>query len=485
MHPVQPLLDTLGGHGDSGLLSLFDLLESACEGSVLVDAKCRVLWVSEKYRPLLGLAEDLEVEGREIEEIIPNSLMRQVVERGEPQLLDLMRFGERWFVVTRLPLKDRAGKIQGAIGFVFYQQLDRLRPLVDRFTRLQEKPTRRGTDRTTRYSFADMVGSSPALLRLRQQALRAAHSEGTVLLLGETGTGKEILAQAMHTASPRANGPFVGVNTAALPDTLVEAELFGAAPGAYTGADRRGRQGKFELARGGTLFLDEIGDISADVQSKLLRVLEERQVEPLGSNRLVPVDVRVIAATSRDLEARVAEGQFRADLFYRLNVLPLTLPPLRERLEDLPELCESINLHVAEELGGAPLVLDSALLDALRRYHWPGNVRELRNVLERAHLFAENGRVPLSALSSFIPVPIAGAGSLPYTDGGSLARAQEADSASVRPLAQALADAERDALATALRQHRGNKSRAAQALGISRATLYEKLQRHGNLLVSE
>ncbi len=459
MHSTQTLSDMLNNSHSPDQLSLPELLEGACEGSIIVDRHCRVIWISERYRPLLGIGEEVEILGREIEQVIPNSLMRQVVESGRPQLLDLMRFGDRWFVVTRLPLKDRTGNTLGAIGFVFYD-LDYLRPLVDKFTRL--RATSDQQRRGTRYSFKDLTGDSPTIRQLRQQALRASQLDSTVLLLGETGTGKELLAQAIHNASGRAGGAFIGVNTAALPESLVEAELFGAAPGAYTGAAPKGRKGKFEQAAGGTLFLDEIGDISAPVQAKLLRVLQEREVEPLGSNRVIPVDVRIIAATSHDLEQLVADGLFRADLYYRLNVLQLRLPPLRERLEDLPELCRQLNAVIAEELGSPAITVDQPLLERLSGYHWPGNIRELRNVLERINLFADQPQVSVDALGTLAPVTRPAAPSAPTV---------------LKPLAKSLADAEREAIEKALAACSNNKSKAARALGISRATLYEKMAR--------
>jgi len=459
------LLDDLA-QGGGNALDLIRSLDSSCAGSILVDRQCRIRWISDSYRRLLDLPAALSLLGQEVEALIPHSLMRQVVSSGQAQLLDLMRFNEQWFVVTRLPLHGPDGQVVGALGMVFFDELAYLRPVVDKYTRLQPQPGTTSHERQGRYRFEDLGGSSPAMLTLRQQALRAAPLDSTLLLLGETGTGKELLAQAVHNASPRAAQPFVGVNMAALPESLVEAELFGTAPGAYTGADRRGRTGKFELAQGGTLFLDEIGEISAAVQSKLLRALQEREIEPLGSNRVVKVDVRVIAATSRDLETRVQQGQFRADLYYRLNVLPLTLPPLRERLSDLPLLVERFNQEIALQLGTAPLQLDARLLDALAAYHWPGNIRELRNVMERALLFAEQGRVPDALLASFLP------GTQP-----SPAAQVEQSAHREGSLAEQVAETERRAIRSALRLHRGNKRQAAISLGISRAALYEKLKR--------
>ncbi|WP_246480031.1 sigma-54 interaction domain-containing protein [Motiliproteus sediminis] len=449
-------------------LDLVQLLDNSCAGSIMVDRDCRITWLSANYRQLLELPDDLDPRGQQVEALIPHSLMRQVVTSGQPQLLDLMRFKERWFVVTRLPLIDAAGELQGALGMVFFDELAYLRPVVDKFTRLHATPAG-DSDRAVRYGFDDLLGNSEPMLTLRQQALRAAATDSTLLLLGETGTGKEILAQAVHAASHRANGPFVGVNTAALPEALVEAELFGAAPGAYTGADRKGRRGKFELAQGGTLFLDEIGEMTAPVQSKLLRALQERKVEPLGASHEIEIDVRVVAATSRDLEQQVADGRFRADLYYRLNVLPLTLPPLRERGEDITLLAQNFNRELAEQLGVAPLTLDPRLLRALSNYRWPGNIRELRNVMERALLFAEQGRVPTSLLTTFLPGSIT-----PDSEPA----APVSDTQPPAPLAEQLAATERQALLHALAHTGGNRRAAAALLGISRAAFYDKLNKH-------
>ena len=471
---MTPNLFSLDPEGDHGFDTL-ELISRGAEGTLLVDRECRIVWMCERYRRLLELPDSLEIRGLEVESLIPHSLMRQVVTSGQPQLLDLMRFRERWFVVTRLPLMDQQGEVIGALGMVFFDELAHLRPLVDKYSRLSPPPQPGPSaekSRQARYSFADLIGTSPAMLALRQQALRVAPLDSTVLLLGETGTGKEVVAQALHHASPRAQQPFVSVNTAALPETLVEAELFGAMPGAYTGADPKGRKGKFELAQGGTLFLDEIGEMSATVQSKLLRALQEREIEPVGGNRVIPIDVRVIAATSRDLEQRVAEGAFRADLYYRLNVLPLQLPPLRDRYEDLPQLIEGLSCQLAEHLGVPNLILSPELLMRLTRYHWPGNIRELRNVVERCLLFADNGALDPALLDSFLP------GS-PTVDTLPNATTQPSSVDIAPTLAEQLAQTEKNALLQALSACGNNRQQAAIQLGISRATLYQKLNRHG------
>ncbi|MFZ5556029.1 MAG: sigma-54 interaction domain-containing protein [Pseudomonadota bacterium] len=444
--------------------SLFEMLERTSEGAVIVDRGARVVWISDKYVSLLGLPSAESALGREVEQVIPNSMMRRVVETGEPMLLDLMDVRGQWLVVTRLPLKDEGGEVTGAVGFVLYDSPQYLKPLVSKFTGLQQQLARAQRElaghRRAKYTFSSFVGTSPACLEVKRKARRAAQLDTTVLVQGETGTGKELLAHAIHAVSARADKPFVGVNLAAVPENLLEAEFFGVAPGAYTGADRRGREGKLKLADGGTLFLDEVGDMPPTLQSKLLRVLQEQEFEPLGSNNVVKVDVRVIAATSRDLRQLVEEGRFRADLFYRLNVLRIEVPPLRERREDLDALCEVMLERIAERTGIAPSELTGDALVALGAYPWPGNVRELRNVLEQVTMLSEDTRLTAESFAEVLPELAVDAARRP---------------AMAPRLTEAVAEAERAAIREALRRANGNKVATARLLGISRATLYEKL----------
>jgi PAS domain S-box-containing protein len=243
--------------------------------------------------------------------------------------------------------------------------------------------------------FDEIVGQSAALERVLRQVRQVAGTDSTVLIQGETGTGKELIARAIHAAGNRSERPFVTVNCAAIPATLIESELFGHEKGAFTGATQK-RDGRFALAEGGTLFLDEIGELSPDLQSKLLRVLQEGEFEPVGSSQTRTVDVRVVAATNRDLPQAVADGGFREDLFYRLNVFPITLPPLRERPDDIPLLAERFARRFAQRMGRGVEPLSAAAVRRLQAYHWPGNVRELENVMERAVITAEGGRLDIT-----------------------------------------------------------------------------------------
>jgi transcriptional regulator with PAS, ATPase and Fis domain len=449
--------------------SMFDLFSDLAQGMMLVDRSGRVVWINEAYKrflPALGFESAEQFVGRPVEEVVPNTLMRHVVETGKPILIDLLTNKAGTFVVSRIPLRDESGELIGALGMVLFDHPETtLQPLIAKFARLQrdldEARRELAAQRRTKYTFASFIGSSPVALEVKRQGRRAAQTDANVLLLGETGTGKELLAHAIHAASARAERPFISVNLAAVPETLLEAEFFGVAPGAYTGAERKGRDGKFKLADGGTLFLDEIGDMPLALQAKLLRALQEQEIEPLGSNRVIKVDARVISATSRDLRALVADGRFREDLYYRLNVLPIRVAALRERLGDLEALAESLLESIAARTGMPQRELAPSALAALAAHRWPGNVRELRNVLEQAAMLTDNPRLTADDFAAILP-------------GAERAAAAEPERA-LRPLPQLIAELERSSIQSALAATGGNKVSAAKLLGISRATLYEKL----------
>jgi transcriptional regulator with PAS, ATPase and Fis domain len=452
--------------------SMFDLFASAAQGMMLVDRAGRVVWINDAYKrflPALGFEREEDFVGKPVAEVVPNTLMHQVIETGKPILIDLLTNKAGTFVVSRIPLRNDHGDVIGALGMVLFDHPETtLQPLIAKFAHLQrdldEARRQLAAQRRAKYTFASFIGSSPQALEVKRQARRAAQTDSTVLLLGETGTGKELLAHAIHAASQRVEQPFISINLAAVPDTLIEAEFFGVAPGAYTGAERKGRDGKFKLADGGTLFLDEVGDMPLAVQAKLLRALQEQEIEPLGSNRVIKVDVRVIAATSRDLQTLVNEGKFRADLFYRLNVLPIRLPALRERITDLEAIAEDLLEQIAQRTGMPQRELTSSALEMLAAQPWRGNVRELRNVLEQAAMLTDNIRLTAADFKSVLANSAIKPADAP-------ARA----TASPGPLPQAIAELERRSILSALEATGGNKVSAARLLGISRATLYEKL----------
>ncbi len=310
-----------------------------------------------------------------------------------------------------------------------------------------------------------MIGDSPALREVLRVARRAGPTDATVLITGESGTGKEVVAHALHAESRRRGGPFIAINCSALPGELIESELFGHLKGAFTGADRD-REGLFEAAHGGTLFLDEVGDLAAPAQAKLLRVLEERRVTRLGGSRSVPVDVRVVAATNRPLERMCAEGSFREDLLYRLRVIGIHAPPLRERREDIPAIAVHFLAAFAARYGRPARALSEAARRVLLAHDWPGNVRELRNAVERAVVLAEGDTIEAADLP-------------PGLDTRAPLRPVDAALADL-PWAEARARAldawEREFLAAALERHGGNVSRTAQSLGIHRQSLQKRLR---------
>jgi DNA-binding NtrC family response regulator len=307
--------------------------------------------------------------------------------------------------------------------------------------------------------FRRLMGSSPALERILKQARAVASTSATVLLAGENGTGKEMLARAIHEESPRAEGPFIAVSCAALPEDLIESELFGHEKGAFTGASQA-KMGRFELADGGTLFLDEIGELSQAVQVKLLRVLQDRTFERLGGTKTLTVDIRLIAASNRDLEQEVEEKRFRRDLFYRLNVVPLQLPALRERREDIPVLAAHFATKAADKHGRPPVALDAALIEALQEYDWPGNVRELENLMERLVVLTTGSQLG----TEFLPEKM-----LHIRRAAATASDNGRDGDDETTLEGAMLALKRRLVINAMQAESGNKAAAAKRLGISRS----------------
>ena len=350
----------------------------------------------------------------------------------------------------------------GAYDFVTKPvHIDRLELLIKRALRgneIERENIRLREQIDKRYGLENFVGDSPAMARVLDTIKQVAPSRATVLVTGESGTGKELAAHAIHRLSPRARGPFVAVHCAALSPQLLESELFGHEKGAFTGAGER-RIGRFEQADGGTLFLDEIGEIDAATQVKILRVLGERVFERVGGNKPVAADVRLLAATNRDLSQMVAEGKFREDLFFRLNVVQLHLPPLRERREDIPLLAVHFLRESAKENGKPDRELTSEAMKALVAYHWPGNVRELRAAIEHGVVMAGGPKITLRDLPATV-------------------RAAAADGAPRGPLPLNLGETELALIRRALAECRGNRTLAAEKLGISRRTLHRKLREH-------
>jgi transcriptional regulator with PAS, ATPase and Fis domain len=448
--------------------TLLEMVEEMIDGATIVDERSRVVWFSQGQLALLGGVRLDEVVGQEIERVIPHSRLREVVETGRPHPLDIIQYGEKSLLVTRLPLRDEHGEVIGAFAFALKNSIPHLRPIAERVNQLQARLARMEqalyTNRTHRYTIEQILGASPAMREVNRLLRRAAEVRSAVLLLGETGTGKEMVAHAIHAGSSRVNRPFVAINVAAVPENLLEAEFFGVAPGAFTGAARQQRPGKFQLAHEGTLFLDEIGDMQLGLQAKLLRALQEGEIEPVGSNQPARVDVRVIAATSRPLAEMVRAGTFRQDLYYRLNVLSLRLPPLRERDGDIGLLAHRFGERTALALQTSLRPLTDAALRRLEAHHWPGNVRELANVIEQIYVRTEGSDIDLRDVAEVLGL-----------DGPSLSVEQ---SPAPVDIATAVADLEKVMIADAMGRTGGNKREAAKLLGLSRSNFYAKMKRH-------
>jgi len=457
--------------GDRRLLaarSLLEMVEEMIDGATIVDARSRVVWFSEGQLSLLGGVRLSDVVGQEIERVIPHSRLREVVETGRPQPLDIIQYGEKSLLVTRLPLKDESGAIIGAFAFALKNSIPHLRPIAERVQQLQSRLARMeqalSTTRTHRYTVEQILGASTAMREVGRLLRRAAEVPSPVLLLGETGTGKEMVAHAIHAASARVNRPFVAINVAAVPENLLEAEFFGVAPGAFTGAARQPRPGKFQLAHEGTLFLDEIGDMQLGLQAKLLRALQDGEIEPVGSNQPARVDVRIIAATSRPLAAMARSSEFRQDLFYRLNVLSIRLPPLRERSGDISLLAAKFGERTAQAFAMPARPLTQRALERLESHLWPGNVRELTNVIEQIYVRTEGNSIDARDVEEVLGL----------NDDLTVRQSRP----EVPDLSTLLDRVEKAKIADVLART-SNKAEAARSLGISRSNLYAKMKRLG------
>jgi transcriptional regulator with PAS, ATPase and Fis domain len=354
-----------------------------------------------------------------------------------------------------------AGELRGSVGVI--QDVSEIRRLSEELASAKEQLRRL----ESKHTFEDIIGGCPPMARAKELALRAARTPATVLLLGESGTGKEMFAHAIHHASDRREGPFIRVNCAAIPDTLLESALFGYEGGAFTGARPQGQRGHFEEADGGTLFLDEIADAPLAAQAKLLRALQEREIVRVGSSTPRPVDVRVVAATHDDLDALVASGAFRQDLFYRLSVMPIRIPALRERREDIPDLARSLLARICGEYRIVPPGLSQDAVDLLVEHPWKGNVREMENLLGRAVIHMQPGE------------EVIGRTHFDLAEGTGVPPPSGAPADPPRRFADLKNAWERQLLEGALARHRGNRAATARSLGITVRNLYYKLGRHG------
>jgi transcriptional regulator with PAS, ATPase and Fis domain len=445
-------------------LEMYQLIfESIYNGAMVTDPDGVITHFNTPYGQFLDLDTATQI-GRHCTESVENSRMHIVAQTGKAEINQSQLIKGQNMVVQRIPIKQD-GRVIAVFGQVMFKDVKDVGKLARELSLLESKvklyEEELITLRSTRYTFDSIIGASDAIRSVKSEALKAAGNSFPVLITGESGTGKELFAQAIHHASGRRLYPFVRINCAAIPRDLLESELFGYARGAFTGAKTEGKPGKFELAHQGTILLDEIGDLPVEMQPKLLRAIEDKEFERVGGTRVVRSDFRVIAATNQHLETMLASGRFRKDLFYRLNVIPLHIPPLRERRGDILLIMRNFLEQTAREAGLTEIEIDREAERALRSCDWPGNVRELVNVLERSVSAIEGATI--------------GAADLPfYIQRGQKNAARRAQTS----LRELQSRNEREAIWLALKEADFQKARAARILGIHRTLLYKKMKKY-------
>lgn len=450
------------------------LVTDPFDAMTVIDAKGRVVFISPVHEAFFGLAPG-EANGRHVKDVIENTRLDQVLSSGKAEVGEIQRMKSFERIVSRVPIK-RGGQVVGAVGRVMFEGPRQVEALSRRINALESEVEfyRReaATLRGRTYGLESLIGQSAAMQRLRAEITKVAPLQIPVHIRGESGTGKELVAQSIHRLSPRRDEAMVMVNAAALPATLVETELFGYEAGAFTGADRKGRKGKFELAADGTIFLDEIGDTPLDVQVKLLRVLQDRRIERIGGEESRDIDFRLITATNRDLQALVAENKFRLDLYYRISAITIEVPPLRRRIDDLPALVASFLSELTERHRQRMPHISEEAMTYLMDQHWPGNVRQLRHEIERAVVFAEDGRIDLDTLTRYGDLPRTG---IEFGAPPPSLSTPPTEEPGMRPMKQAVEQLESKLVHDAMLRLKGNKKRVAEELGISRSYLYKIL----------
>jgi len=453
---------------------LSEIIGSTHDAISVVDAEGKGLIINRAYTRLTGLTEDDIIGKPASVDIAEGESTHLKVLRDRKPLSDMrMKVGPRKKdVVTSAAPIIVDGQLRGSVGVIHdVSEIIKLTEELNKVKRLMRQLN-------ARYTFADLITGSRIMQEAMQKAEEASATPATVLLVGESGTGKELFAHAIHNASPRADGPFMRVNCSAIADSLMESELFGYVEGAFTGAKKGGRKGLIEEASTGTLFLDEIGKMNLKVQAELLRVLQEKEITRVGDTRPVSVDVRVIVATNTALEKMIGEGTFREDLFYRLNVVPIVIPPLRERKEDIPLLVHHLIRKFNQEYGRAVESMAPGALELLQGYDWPGNVRELENIVGRAMISVGFGSDVIAEEHLTLPgrPAAAAAGPQPVADGLRLSDGELRD----RPLREILDRVEKEVILRTLKACGGNKTDTARKLGIAIRNLYYKLEKYGD-----
>jgi transcriptional regulator with PAS, ATPase and Fis domain len=430
-------------------------------GVIITDAEGTIVYINETYSRFL----DIDIErslGRHVNDVITNSRLPIVAKTGIPEINYPHKYKGTGFLVHRIPLRQN-GRIIAVVGLVLFDSATTVTKLAEKLDRLESKivdvQKELANVHTSQFSFESIIGTSLSMKQVKREATRAAATDMPVLITGESGTGKELFAHAVHNASNRRHFPFIRVNCAALPKDLLEAELFGYERGSFTGADPKGKSGKFELAHLGTIFLDEIGDMPIEMQPKLLRVLELKEFERVGGVALISSDFRIIAATNQDLEGLMKTGQFRRDLFFRLNGIPISIDPLRNRRDDVIPLAYHFIAETVKGPTGKGIRIHPEAKKTLESYDWPGNARELLHVIQRALYKSAQNTIKHDNLPDYL-----------YH---SAVFPKRSDATS---LSDYMRSAERFLIEQTLRQVEGNKTKAAEVLGIHRTLLYRKMK---------
>ena len=418
--------------------------------------------MSNGYKELINCENP---EGKHVTEVIENTKLHIVARTGEKQFGEIQEANGHKMISMRVPIK-KDGKIVGAIGKVMFKDLSNFKILSNKLSNLEKEieyyKNELSRDGKAIYTFNNIIGRSAKSLEVMNLAKRVAKIDSNVLITGESGTGKELFAHSIHNASRRCLKPFVKINCGAIPAELFESEMFGYEEGAFTGAKRSGKKGKFEHANGGTILLDEIGDMPMNMQVKLLRVIQEKELVRVGGNDVIKVDVRVIASTNKSLEGLIKDGKFREDLYYRLDVMHLKLPSLRERIEDIEELSNELRIKISKKYGVYSEGISSEAIDYLKSYSWPGNIRQLENVIERAINLLD---ADLSIMPKHLPEKIIKSKIKKY-------------SLENNYLKDVVETIEKDLIMECIKKTGGNKKETAKILGLSRAGLYKKLNRY-------
>jgi len=455
---------------------LIKVFDSDPECFVFVDPEAKVIWLNRAYQSYLNVELE-KVQGKPVVDIIPNTRLHVVVKTGVAEMGKVQNINGRRAIVNRIPLyKD--GKIIGAIGKVLFKTKKEFSDLVSKLKEEVDCYKRELNEiYTSKWKFEDIITRSSTLKHVKDLAQKIAPVDVNVMILGESGSGKELLAHSIHNASRRKSKPFVCINCAAIPENIMESELFGYESGAFTNAKSNGKLGKLEIANNGTVFLDEIGDMSTVMQAKLLRFLQEGELEKVGSVKPVSVDVRVICATNRNIQKMVEDGKFREDLYYRLSSIIMEIPPLRERLEDLEILCDHFLKGITEKWAMPLKRIDPEALEILKNYCWPGNIRELQHLLESICCITDGDVIRVKDLPScfFRETGYVAAGNNELR----INRTNEDLSDNSKFIcSEVIYNKEKELLEKVLINVGGNKRKAAEMLGIHRTTLYYKLRKY-------